>query len=607
MKLFEKMIQQFIELNAKARRKRRLVCVLSVIVVLVTTYTMILPAITLDRSGADEQPGMKRFTAAEQAGMDKLAMAASPGEETVTSDAGNEAEPEGSGKSDNGDNSDNSGNSGNDSGSGENPGTGGDDNGDSGNDNGDNGGDNGNNGNGNLDNGGSDNGDSNDGNGSNGDNSGMNDDSDGSGEGSGAAGTGASTGEGAEGTEGTSTGEGATGTGEGAGDEGLTAAAAEGETAPEGETSLTAAAEEAYEIIEGAPLITEETELVYEDEEKTYKVYVTFDGKAKLPVGVQLEVDEILPGGAGPAVGEGNETTFEEYAAQVEEALHLEEGSESFLRVLDIKLVDEDGHKLVLAAPVDVRIELADMDVNDEIAAKTQIVHFAEKYEDGAYQLLTRVVSGSGSGSGSENRNAGTGSANDESEESAATETVSRKAKTASAAADDGAAGNGNDGGNGNGSAGSNGGNAAPTVINTATKDNTSTIITDDTPIEITTDVVKDVEFEDGAIHFKADSFSAYAIVTGPEPVPMGYEKVTSLDQLTGNALYLSHKLENKETYFFFGNSVVTQGNRKGITKIKPASATPPANAALYYFEQVPGTSNQFYAYCYADDGVTKQ
>ena len=98
-----------------------------------------------------------------------------------------------------------------------------------------------------------------------------------------------------------------------------------------------------------------------------------------------------------------------------------------------------------------------------------------------------------------------------------------------------------------------------------------------------------------------------YAIVTGPEPVPMGYEKVTSLDQLTGNALYLSHKLENKETYFFFGNSVVTQGNRKGITKIKPASATPPANAALYYFEQVPGTSNQFYAYCYADDGVTKQ
>ena len=323
-----------------------------------------------------------------------------------------------------------------------------------------------------------------------------------------------------------------------------------------------------------------------------------------LPVGVQLEVDEILPGGAGPAVGEGNETTFEEYAAQVEEALHLEEGSESFLRVLDIKLVDEDGHKLVIAAPVDVRIELADMDVNDETAAKTQIVHFAEKYEDGAYQLLTRVVSGSGSGSagagngsnsngngnvgaGAGSAYAGTGSAADDDEEIADTETVSRKAKSGDTSKGDA--------------------NAAPTVINTANKDNASTIITDDTPIEITTDVVKDVEFEDGAIHFKADSFSAYAIVTGPEPVSVGYEKVTSLDQLTGNALYLSHKLENKETYFFFGNSVVTQGNRKGITKIKPASATPPANAALYYFEQVPGTSNQFYAYCYADDGVTKQ
>ena len=637
MKLFEKMIQQFIELNAKARRKRRLVCVLSVIVVLVTTYTMILPAITLDRSGAEEQPGMKRFTAAEQAG-NKLAMAESSEDEKIAS------EPKNASSEDTGD----EGSSGNDnSGSGENPSSGGDDNGS-----GDNG--NGNSDNGGSDNSGSDNGDNgdssndgNDGNGSNGDNSGTTGDSgntDSDGTNSGAAGTGASNGEeGTDAGEGTGEGSGAAGTSEGAGtagtgegtgasegttgtDEGLTGTAAEGETAPEGETSVIAATEEASEIIVGAPLITEETELVYEDEEKTYKVYVTFDEKAKLPVGVQLEVDEILPGGAGPAVGEGNETTFEEYAAQVEEALHLEEGSESFLRVLDIKLVDEDGHKLVIAAPVDVRIELADMDVNDETAAKTQIVHFAEKYEDGAYQLLTRVVSGSGSGSagsgsagssagaGSGNGNgsgitgagagsayAGTGSAADDDEEIADTQTVSRKAKSGDTSEGDANGGAGGNGGNGSA------GNATPTVINTATKDNASTIITDDTPIEITTDVVKDVEFEDGAIHFKADSFSAYAIVTGPEPVPVGYEKVTSLDQLTGNALYLSHKLENKETYFFFGNSVVTQGNRKGITKIKPASATPPANAALYYFEQVPGTSNQFYAYCYADDGVTKQ
>ena len=617
---------------------------------------MILPAITLDRSGADEQPGMKRFTAAEQAG-NKLAMAENSEDETISSEPKN-ASSEGSGEegSSGGGNDDSSGNTGSDnagdsgnsgndnSGSGENPSSGGDDNGS-----GDNG--NGNSDNGGSDNSGSDNGDNgdssndgNDGNGSNGDNSGTTGDSDNTdsdGTNSGAAGTGASTGEGAEGAgSGASTGEGAEGAGSGADegatgtgasegttgtDEGLTGTAAEGETAPEGETSVIAAAEEAYEIIEGAPLITEETELVFEDEEKTYKVYVNFDEKAKLPVGVQLEVDEILPGGAGPAVGEGNETTFEEYAAQVEEALHLEEGSESFLRVLDIKLVDEDGHKLVIAAPVDVRIELADMDVNDEIAAKTQIVHFAEKYEDGAYQLLTRVVSGSGSGSagaGNGNGNgsgitgagagsayAGTGSAGDEDAEIADTETVSRKAKSGDtsegdanggAAGNGSATGNGNNGGNGgaggngsatgNGGAGKNGGNgngsagsATPTVINNANKDNASTIITDDTPIEITTDVVKDVEFEDGAIHFKADSFSAYAIVTGPEPVPVGYDKVTSLDQLTGNALYLSHKLENKETYFFFGNSVVTQGNRKGITKIKPASATPPANAALYY------------------------
>ena len=317
MKLFEKMIQQFIELNAKARRKRRLVCVLSAIVVLVTTYSMILPAITLDRSGADEQPGMKRFTAAEQAG-NKLAMAESSDDETIAS------EPKNASSEDTGD----EGSSGNDnSGSGENPSSGGDDNGS-----GDNG--NGNSDNGGSDNSGSDNGDNgdssndgNDGNGSNGDNSGTTGDSgntDSDGTNSGAAGTGASNGEeGTDAGEGTGEGSGAAGTSEGAGtagtgegtgasegttgtDEGLTGTAAEGETAPEGETSVIAATEEASEIIVGAPLITEETELVYEDEEKTYKVYVTFDEKAKLPVGVQLEVDEILPGGAGPAVGEGN-------------------------------------------------------------------------------------------------------------------------------------------------------------------------------------------------------------------------------------------------------------------------------------------------------------
>ena len=93
MKLFEKMIQQFIELNAKARRKRRLVCVLSAIVVLVTTYSMILPAITLDRSGADEQPGMKRFTVAEQAG-NKLAMAESSDDETIASEPKNASSEE---------------------------------------------------------------------------------------------------------------------------------------------------------------------------------------------------------------------------------------------------------------------------------------------------------------------------------------------------------------------------------------------------------------------------------------------------------------------------------------------------------------------------------
>lgn len=57
----------------------------------------------------------------------------------------------------------------------------------------------------------------------------------------------------------------------------------------------------------------------------------------------------------------------------------------------------------------------------------------------------------------------------------------------------------------------------------------------------------------------------------------------------------------------YYRNTTTGDDSRMGITKTKPAQSYPTDNAALYFFEQVPGTENQVYAYCYAPDGVTKQ
>ena len=61
MNLIDKMIEKFIKLNRKMRQYRRLISALSAIVVFVTTYAMILPAITLDRGTASMQNGIKIF------------------------------------------------------------------------------------------------------------------------------------------------------------------------------------------------------------------------------------------------------------------------------------------------------------------------------------------------------------------------------------------------------------------------------------------------------------------------------------------------------------------------------------------------------------------
>ena len=58
MNFIEKMVEQFIKLNRRMKRWQRAVSVMAAVVVFSTTYALILPAITLDKNTAAEQPGI---------------------------------------------------------------------------------------------------------------------------------------------------------------------------------------------------------------------------------------------------------------------------------------------------------------------------------------------------------------------------------------------------------------------------------------------------------------------------------------------------------------------------------------------------------------------
>ena len=119
-----------------------------------------------------------------------------------------------------------------------------------------------------------------------------------------------------------------------------------------------------------------------------------------------------------------------------------------------------------------------------------------------------------------------------------------------------------------------------------------------------TIEVINDVEVDGDTVCFKANGFSAYAIVEGPESTVASWKTVTTLEEfktLASDGLYVGHSDK-----FYFTNELYNVNNtsRTGILKTQPESDTPPSDAVLYYFEQVDGTQNQFYAYCYDKDGV---
>lgn len=127
---------------------------------------------------------------------------------------------------------------------------------------------------------------------------------------------------------------------------------------------------------------------------KNYKVTVTYGAETGIPEGAELEVEEILPdeNGDADAGQDGTDdanisSAYDEYVSKTENALGMEEGSAGYIRLFDIKIVDKDDHEIKYqpaeGTTVDVRIELADKDSSEEAAASTQVVHFADDDENG--------------------------------------------------------------------------------------------------------------------------------------------------------------------------------------------------------------------------------
>ena len=110
-------------------------------------------------------------------------------------------------------------------------------------------------------------------------------------------------------------------------------------------------------------------------------------------------------------------------------------------------------------------------------------------------------------------------------------------------------------------------------------------------------------ETDGGAVTFRTEGFSAYAIVQGPADVPMGWTTVKSLEEFTARAaqgLYVGHP-----NGYYFRNTTyrVNNTSRTGILKTTPPASYPPEEtASLYYFVPADGP-NLFYAYCYAPNG----
>ena len=145
------------------------------------------------------------------------------------------------------------------------------------------------------------------------------------------------------------------------------------------------------------------------------KVTVKIGKDAEVPEGSSLVVSELLAGkdaqeakkevsakgshkssdnAARKAdVTEITQNEYDSYINESEKVLGWKSGKASDARLLDIKIVDKDGKKVKIAAPVDVKIELIDNAAKNDLS----VVHFADveyKEADAGSKAADNQVSG---------------------------------------------------------------------------------------------------------------------------------------------------------------------------------------------------------------------
>ena len=106
---------------------------------------------------------------------------------------------------------------------------------------------------------------------------------------------------------------------------------------------------------------------------RNYMVKVSYSADSGIPEGAELTVEEIL----------GVSEEYAEYVSKTENALGMEEGSAGYIRLFDIKIVDQDDHSVKYqpkeGTTVDVRIELTDAEDGNTL----NVVHFADDQAEG--------------------------------------------------------------------------------------------------------------------------------------------------------------------------------------------------------------------------------
>ncbi|MBQ7534630.1 MAG: hypothetical protein IJT43_03325 [Stomatobaculum sp.] len=111
--------------------------------------------------------------------------------------------------------------------------------------------------------------------------------------------------------------------------------------------------------------------LILASDGQAYRISVTCGPEAGVPAAAELAVSEITEESAA----------YVEYVSKAENALGLEKDSASYVRLFDIKILDEAGNKVEISAPVNVEIALADKEKREDGTDSTGVVHFADGAE----------------------------------------------------------------------------------------------------------------------------------------------------------------------------------------------------------------------------------